>query len=155
MKKLIITRNFDTNIEKVWEAFTKPDILMKWWSPKNLICSFAKIDLKQDGIFQYCFKAEDGSQYWGRGVYQSIKSPNYISYLDTFSDEDGNPVPPKFYGIPGDEIIELLVEFSFSEVKNSTTVILTGDNIYDDTMTDQMKQGWNEMFDKLEHLLNM
>jgi uncharacterized protein YndB with AHSA1/START domain len=35
-KKLIIDRTFNAPIDKVWAAFTNPEILAKWWSPAGM-----------------------------------------------------------------------------------------------------------------------
>jgi uncharacterized protein YndB with AHSA1/START domain len=153
MKKLIIERTFKAPVEKIWEAFTNPEILKKWWSPIGMNSSFVSVDLKKGGLFRFCFQMPDGKEYWGKGVYQNITKPTFISYLDTFSDEKGNSVPPSHYGMPQKEIIESLVEFKFSEKGQDTFMCMTGDNYYEDSMTDDMTKGWNSMFDKLNQAI--
>lgn len=153
MKKLIIKRTFKAPIEKIWDAFTTPEILRKWWSPEGMINSYISVDLKKDGLFRYCFKGVDKKEYWGRGVYQKISKPNYFSYLDTFTDPECKPVPPSYFGIPGDKIIETLAEFEFTAEANNTIVTLTGENYFDEGMTEDMTKGWNSMFDKLDSIL--
>jgi len=153
MKKLIIKRTFDTPIDKIWDSFTIPELLRKWWSPEGMTSSHVSVDLKKDGLFRYCFKGMDGSEFWGRGIYQNISKPTHISYLDTFTDSMGNPVPPSHFGLPGDKIIESLVDFAFLEHENKTKMTITGDNYFDDSMSEDMTKGWNSMFDKLHSLL--
>jgi uncharacterized protein YndB with AHSA1/START domain len=33
-KKIHVIREFNAPIEKVWKAWTDPDLLEKWWGPK-------------------------------------------------------------------------------------------------------------------------
>ena len=152
MKKLVIKRTFNAPIGRIWAALTTPEILEKWWAPEGMSTSDISVVLKIGGLFRYCFVSSDNKRFWGRGEYQAINDPVYISYFDTFSDERGNSVPPSHYGMPGDEIIEALVEFKLNSHDNVTDMELVGDNYYDDVMTEEMKKGWNGMFDKLENL---
>ena len=147
-------RTFQSTVETVWSAFTDADILRRWWSPEGMECSHASVDLNRDGLFHYCFKAENGSEYWGRGVYQAISAPVYLAYIDTFSDAAGNAVAPSHYGIPGDDILPSLVEFEFTAGEGVTMMEAIMDNHYDEKLTEQFTQGWNSMFDKLASLLS-
>jgi len=115
--------------------------------------SAISVDLKKGGLFRYCFKDADGHEFWGRGIYEAINKPTYLSYMDTFTDSDGNPVPPSHFGLPGDQIVETLTEIFLSENNGKTILKLVGDNPFDATMTDEMTKGWNGMFEKLETLL--
>lgn len=153
MKNLTLERTFSAPIEKVWEALTSADILKKWWCPDGFEAPVISVDLKKGGIFGYCFKNAEGQEFWGRGVYQSIEKPHYLSWLDTFTDSKGNPVPSSHYGMPGEKIIESLVEFSLTAENGVTTMKMVGENPYDDSMLESMTSGWNGMFDKLEVLL--
>ncbi len=153
MKKLTLERLLSAPIEKVWEALTNVDKLKKWWSPTGMESSHISVDLKKGGVFRYCHRASDGKEFWGRGVYQTIEQPKFLSFLDTFTDSQGNPVPSSHYEMSGEEIIESLVEFSLTVNNGVTTMKMVGDNPYDDSMLEEMKKGWNGMFDKLEVLL--
>lgn len=153
MNKLTLERSFSAPIEKVWEALTTVDKLKKWWSPSNMESSHISVDLKKGGVFGYCHRASDDKEFWGRGIYQTIEQPKFLSWIDTFTDPQGNPVPSSYYGMSGKEIIESLVEFSLTVDNGITTMKMVGDNPYDDSMLEDMKKGWNGMFDKLEVLL--
>jgi uncharacterized protein YndB with AHSA1/START domain len=153
MTKLTLERSFSAPIEKVWEALTNEDKLKKWWSPIGMESSYISVDLKKDGVFRYCHKGSDGKEFWGRGIYQTIEQPKFLSWLDTFTDSEGNPVPSSHYGMSGEEIVEALVEFSLTADNGITTMTMVGDNPHDDSILEDMKKGWNGMFDKLEELL--
>lgn len=150
MNKLTIERIFNAPIEKVWDAFTNPEILKLWFTPPAMISSFISAELKEGGLFRYCFKMnEGGAEFWGRGIYQKIDAPNYLSYLDSFTDADGNDVPPSYFGMPGDEIVVTLAEFFFTSNDDTTILKLVGENPFGEKMTADMTEGWNGMFDNL------
>lgn len=153
MKQLTLERSFSSPREKVWEALTSADQLRKWWCPDGFEASDISVDLKQGGIFRYCFKNGEGQEFWGRGIYQSIESPKFLSWLDTFTDSEGNPVPSSHYGMSGEKIVESLVEFSLTTENGVTVMKMVGENPHDDSLLESMEKGWNGMFDKLEILL--
>ncbi|PIN68577.1 hypothetical protein COV93_08945 [Candidatus Woesearchaeota archaeon CG11_big_fil_rev_8_21_14_0_20_43_8] len=153
MKKTTIERTFYAPIEKVWQAFTVPKVLKRWWSPEGMEPTNISVDLKEGGMFRFCFKSQDQKLFCGRGTYIDISRPTKLSYLDTFSDVDGEPVPPSYFGMPGDEIIEALVEINLSQKGNKTLLNITMDNHNDETMTKDMIDGWNSMFDKLQRII--
>lgn len=153
MKKFTMERTFAAPIEKVWEALTSADKLKLWWCPTGFEAAHISVDFQKGGIFGYCFKNSTGQEFWGRGVYLEIEQPRFLSWLDTFTDANGNPVPSSHYGMAGDEIIESLVEFTLRAENGLTTMTMVGENPHDDATLEDMTQGWNGMFDKLEVLL--
>ncbi len=154
MKKLTLTRTFRAPIDEVWLAWTDAELLHKWWSPAGMHCSYMTANVQEGGRFLYCFKMDTGdTEYWGRGNYQTITEPTFLSYLDSFTDKKGIDVPPSYYDMPGDEIVESLVEINFKEDKNGTHITFTSDNPFGAKMTKDMTRGWNSMFDKLAKVL--
>lgn len=153
MEKLTLERSFSASIEKTWEALTNPEELRKWWCPLGFEAANISVDFREGGIFRYCFKNAAGQAFCGRGVYERIEKPTFLSFLDTFTDSDGNPVPSSHYGMAGQEVVESLVEFSLSSENGITTMKMVGENPHDDATLEDMAKGWNGMFDKLEALL--
>lgn len=155
MKQTTFERTFQSYYENVWEAFTDSDILKTWWAPKGMHCTHANMTLEVGGIFHYCFSTEDNlKNYWGRCMYQEISpETGLLSYWDSFADEEGNPVPPSTYGLPGDKIDELMVVFEFNDLDGTTEMKAILDNPYEGELAAQFRDGWNGMFDKLDHVL--
>lgn len=157
MEQLIIERTFDAPIEKVWDAFTNPEILKMWWAPPAMQNSFLSADVKEGGLFRYCFKMDEGGdEFWGRGIYAKLDKPNYLSYKDCFTDNEGNDVPSSYYGMTdsrSEEINEIFVEFFFSVDGEHTLLKMVGENPFDEQMTRDMTDGWNGMFNNLVNTL--
>ena len=149
-RKLIIEVDINATIEKVWEAFTNPDVLKQWFTPAAMNNNYISVDMREGGLFRYCFKMNEGdAEFWGRGIYEKITEPNYLSYRDCFTDAEGNDVPPSYFNMPGDDIVETLVEFFFTTKGEVTTLKMVGENPFDAKMTEDMTDGWNSMFDNL------
>ena len=93
---------FNAPLNKVWEAWTKPESMMKWWGPKNFTAPVIKIDLKEGGSYLYNERSPDGKDYWNTGVFKEIIPMKRIVLTNSFADADGNIVPASYYGMSGD-----------------------------------------------------
>lgn len=146
---LVVTRVFDAPRELVFEAWTQPEHLMRWWAPKNMITASCKVDLRPGGSFHYCMRAPDGMEIWGLGLYREIVAPERLVYTDMFADADGNPVPPTHYGASPEFPAETLVTITFAEQAGGTRVTLRQTVPPALKEREGMEQGWNEMLDGL------
>jgi uncharacterized protein YndB with AHSA1/START domain len=45
-QELFITRIFDAPRERVWKAWTEPELMKRWWGPKAYTSPYCKIDLR-------------------------------------------------------------------------------------------------------------
>ncbi len=46
---IVISRVFDAPREKVWDAWTKPEQVAKWWGPTGFTTPVCKIDFRVGG----------------------------------------------------------------------------------------------------------
>ena len=173
-KGLIITRIFDAVRALVWKAWTDPEMFMKWWGPKDFTCPVAKIDFKVGGKYHVAMHGPKGSEFdkdlWSTGVYKEIvpmdpSNPlraGKIVVTDSFADEKGNVVGASYYGMPGTFPMETTIIITFEEhfdklsasKKTKMTLYYPSTEGIEGTMLDNMRQGWNQSFDKLAEELS-
>jgi uncharacterized protein YndB with AHSA1/START domain len=153
--ELVIERVFDAPRELVFQAFTQPEHLMRWWGPHDWTLSYCALDLRPGGVWHYCMAGPEGEQSWRRAVFREIVPPERLVYTDTFSDADGNVVPPTRYGLSPDWPAETLATITFVERDGRTTVTLrsTGIAAAPPKEREVARQGWSESFDKLAAVL--
>jgi uncharacterized protein YndB with AHSA1/START domain len=98
-KKIHIVREFNAPIEKVWKAFTDPDLLDKWVAPKPWRAETKIWDFTVGGISLYAMIGPDGRKQWVYAKFTAIEDGSAISTMGMFCDADGNPVmdAPKSY----------------------------------------------------------
>jgi len=152
-REIVITRTFDAPRELVWEAWTEPGYLMRWWAPKGCTTPFCKVDLRPGGKFHYCMRMPEGRDIWGIGVYREIVAPSLLVYTDSFADAQGNPVPPAHYGMSASHPAETLVTVSFEEHEGKTKLTLRHGIPVSVEERKGAEQGWSEMLDRLAALL--
>lgn len=70
-RTLSLTRTFNARIETVWEAWTKPEHLAKWWG-RGMPVTIAEHDFREGGAWKYTMPMPDGSEFVSEGVYSEI-----------------------------------------------------------------------------------
>jgi uncharacterized protein YndB with AHSA1/START domain len=151
-KTLTITRTFDAPVSEVWKAWTLPDSFKKWWGPTDFTCPVAKIDLRPGGKGLACMKASDGKEYWSICTYREIVPEKKLVYQDQFSDSNGNPVSPDYYGMPGNWGKEVIVTIDLQNENGKTKMTLQHEGIPEEMKNDCI-DGWQQSFDKMERSL--
>jgi uncharacterized protein YndB with AHSA1/START domain len=48
-KKIEVTRTFYAPVEMVWEVWTNPELIKRWWGPKHYTSPVAKINFQEGG----------------------------------------------------------------------------------------------------------
>jgi len=146
---IVLTRRYEAPRTTVFEAWTDPEQLKRWWAPKDCTTPYCTVDFRRGGKFHYCMRMSDGKDIWGMGIYREIVVPERIVFTDSFADEDGNPVPPTHYGIGDDHPGETTVTVTFTEHDGVTTVTLHHALHRAFKDRDAMRQGWVDMLDRL------
>ncbi|MBI4666455.1 MAG: SRPBCC domain-containing protein [Nitrospinae bacterium] len=152
-RELVITRILDAPRDLVFKAWTDRERLLRWWAPKGFTTPSVSVDLRPGGSFNYCMRSPEGRDFWGKGQYQEIIKPLLIIYMDSFTDEKGNTVPASYYGMNPDFPQETLVTVRFIEEPGKTRLTLRHTVIGAAEELEAMRQGWNEMLDRLEELV--
>jgi uncharacterized protein YndB with AHSA1/START domain len=152
-RELLITRTFDAPIDRVWRAWTDARELKQWMGPKGFTTPVLSADVRVGGTFRICMRSPEGKDYWGTGVYREIVPKKKLVYTDSFADEKGNVVPATYYGMSPELPLEMVVTLTFEAEKGRTKVTLHHAGMPPGPDLEGATQGWNEMFDKLDKLL--
>src|SRR5690606_30557571 len=86
---ITIKREFAAERPLVWDAFTKSEMLEKWFAPKPWKAITKSMDFKEGGHWLYAMVSPEGEKHWGISVYKNIRPQ--VSYIaeDAFTDEEG------------------------------------------------------------------
>ena len=85
--------------EKVWQAWTEREHLLKWFGPQGSKIQHATLDFRVGGVFHYCMSHPNGMEMWGRWVFRIINRPDRIEFISSFSNADGEVTPAPFQGL--------------------------------------------------------
>ena len=71
-EQILITREFDAPKHLVYEAWTTPELVRRWWSGQRGEVTSAEIDLRVGGMWRYVMVAEGGFEVAFHGEYREI-----------------------------------------------------------------------------------
>ena len=156
--EFVITRTLDAPRDLVWKAWTEPDRLTRWFSPKGFTNLTSRVDLRVGGTFHYGLRMPDGGEMWGKFNYREVVPPERLVYVMHFSDAEGgvtrHPMAPTWplktlctttLEAQGDKTLLTVRAVPFEATEEEIRTFEAG--------RDSMKGGWGGTFDQLEAYL--
>ncbi len=150
---VIIETIFDAPVEKVWQVWTEPASIQKWWGPKHYTAPVIQNDLRVGATFLYAMKSSKNQTTWNTGRYTEIVLHERIVSKMSFSDETGTAITAEKAGLPGNWRDEMTVIVDFTPRGQRTHVKVQEDGI-PLLMSLFAKMGWEQQFVKIEKILN-
>jgi uncharacterized protein YndB with AHSA1/START domain len=139
--EIVLTRVFDAPRHLVFEAFSKPELLKRWFGPRGWSLVVCEVDLRVGGGFRFVLRSLDGKEMGMRGVYCEITPPERSVHMESFDDYPGeSQVTAAFVEQGGNTTLTATVLYPSREVRDA--VIQSG-----------MEHGAAESYDKLAELL--
>jgi len=90
-RELVITRIFDAPRHLVFQAWTEPDRVARWWGPQGFVTTYWDMDIRPGGTFRVCMRSPTGAEHWKQGVYREIVEPERLVFSFAWEDADGKP----------------------------------------------------------------
>jgi uncharacterized protein YndB with AHSA1/START domain len=88
---MTVTAEFDAGAERVWEMWSDPRQLERWWGPPSHPATFVDHDFAAGGRAAYFMTGPDGTKYHGWWRFEEIDPPARLRFEDGFADDEGNP----------------------------------------------------------------
>ncbi|HEX8551718.1 MAG TPA: SRPBCC family protein [Abditibacteriaceae bacterium] len=83
-REFVMTRLFDAPRELVWDAWTKPEHIARWWGCNESKVTSCEIDLQPGGKWRNVLQMPDGSECGFQGVYLEIDAPKRLVHTFIF-----------------------------------------------------------------------
>ena len=142
-RELVVTRTVNGPARIVFEAWTKPDLLKRWWAPKSLGMSFlsCEADVRTGGTYRFVFghaSLEQPMAFFGR--YIEVMPHSRLVWTNDEGDEG-----------------EVVTTVTFEQRGGKTLVVIRDLYPSKQALDDAMASGaisWNdESFVQLDELL--
>jgi uncharacterized protein YndB with AHSA1/START domain len=120
-EQILITREFDAPKHLVYEAWTTPELVKRWWSGGRGAVTVAEIDLRVGGSWRYVLIAAGGFQVGFHGEYREIVPNERIVSTEVYEAmPDGDPAvnTVTFTEVDGRTTLSLLTEVTTKEVRD-------------------------------------
>jgi uncharacterized protein YndB with AHSA1/START domain len=156
--EFVIARTFEAPIQRMWDAWTKPEQFGRWFGPKGVEVTPQVFDFRVGGRVHASMKGPDGSVSWALQQYCEIVEPSRLVWEQGFANAEGEYVPAPF---PMAFPLRLLTTVVLEEQGNATLLTLTWDPIEASdeevdsfiSIMSSMTGGWTGTFDQLEAFL--
>jgi len=94
---IYVTREFAADLDLVWDAFTKAEILDQWMSPQPWRIQTKEMDFREGGRWLYAMVApESAPTRWSLAEFLKIQPKSSFTTKNSFSDENGNHIDTGF-----------------------------------------------------------
>lgn len=87
---MTLTAEVAAPVERLWDAFTDPRQLERFWGPPGYPATFTAFDLVVGGRAQYRMTSPRCERYHGVWEFLEIDRPGTLTVLDSFADENGD-----------------------------------------------------------------
>jgi uncharacterized protein YndB with AHSA1/START domain len=142
-REIVMTRTFDAPRQRIFDAFTKPELLKRWLGPGAMEMTTCEIDLRVGGAYRWVWRLGNGKLMGMGGVFREVVPNERLVATEKFDEA--------WY--PG----EGTVTQAFSEAGGKTTVKTTlryeSREARDGVLKTPMQHGIAESYGKLDALL--
>ena len=140
-REVVLTRVFNAHKQLVYDAFSKPELLKRWFGPRGWSLVECEVDHRLGGGFRFVLQGPDGEKMGMRGSYVELDPPTRSVHKESFD------------GYPG----ESQVSSTFTEEDGKTTLTATvtypSKDVRDAVLQSGMEHGAAESYDRLAELL--
>ena len=95
-KTIHITREFAADLDLVWDAFTKPEILVQWTAPKPYKAYIKEMNFEEGGRCLTAMISPENVYHWSLAEYTNIAPKTSFTSKNSFCDENGVTLNNKF-----------------------------------------------------------
>jgi uncharacterized protein YndB with AHSA1/START domain len=140
-EQILITREFDAPRHLVYEAWTTPELVKRWWSGRRGEVTSVEIDLRVGGTWRYVMVANEGFEVAFHGEFREIVPNERIVSTEVYE------------GFPEGEALDTL---TLTEADGRTTLTIlvqhTSKEHRDAHIDSGMEVGMQEAMDLLEQV---
>lgn len=139
---ILMTRVFDAPRRLVWDAMTKPELIRRWYGPRDHEVIVCEVDLRVGGAWRNVSRTPDGKEVAFSGVYKEITPHGHLVNTEIFEEYPDVPslVTTTLIERDGKTTMQLLASYPSKDVRD--LVLQTG-----------MEHGAAESYDRLNELL--
>lgn len=134
---LVLARIYDAPRERVYAAWTDPNLLITFLGPGNVKAGDIDMEVRIGGGYRLVMVQEDGERMPVRGVYRDVRPPERLSMTWVWEEDD-----------PADEH-ETLLTLEFFDRGGKTELVLTHEQFARGESRTGHERGWTAILDQL------
>jgi uncharacterized protein YndB with AHSA1/START domain len=83
-RELVLTRIINAPRQKLFRAWTEPELLMRWFAPLPYTTPHAELDVRPGGANLVVMRGPDGNEFPNRGVYLEVVANERLVFTDAY-----------------------------------------------------------------------
>ena len=140
--RLQVSKTIKASRSRTFEAWTRPEQLMKWFGPGQMLPTETTVDLRPEGIFRFVIA----------GLSPRTGQDMTITFTGTFREVVPDERLSFDWAVAGDPGDPTFVTVEFKDAVGGTEVVLTQEKIPNADLLNRNRFGWGGMLDKLAAL---
>lgn len=144
---LVIERELDVPVERLWHAWTTADHLKQWFSPAPMTTPVAELDVRPGGVFRAVMRSPEGTEFDNTGCYLDVVTHERLVWTSAL----GANFRPVEAGVP--YTAALLFEPTTTGTKYTAIAMHATKEIRDQHDAMGFLHGWNTVLDQLVALV--
>lgn len=136
MTDVVLERQLDHPIAKVFTFLTDPDLVMQWWGPDYVVARRGQVDFTKPGPWELIMDIEEGRTVHVSGEITEVDPPNSIAYTWAWHRPDGRGH-------------ESNVRVALKSHGSGTMLTLTHSNLPEEDQQGH-KEGWTSTLNNLQ-----
>ena len=138
---IVLRRTYRAPRERVFAAWTDPEIAARFFSPGETKATDIQMDVKKGGTYSITMISPELGRLVVRGTYREVKVPERL--VMTWRWEEDNPA----------EEYDSLLTLDFNEHNGETELVLTHEKLASVESRDRHEEGWTMIVDQLAAVL--
>jgi uncharacterized protein YndB with AHSA1/START domain len=149
-REIVIARTFNGPARIVFDAWTRPELVSRWWAPRSLGVSIVSCDadVRRGGRYRYVLLHRTGSEFAFSGEYTEVTPHSRLAYTQIFEPTAGGATPGE---------VGILITVTFDERDGKTHLVsrtvCPSKDVRDAIIASGMEHGMRETMDQLEELV--
>jgi uncharacterized protein YndB with AHSA1/START domain len=151
-RTLTITARFDAPIGRVWQVWSDPRQLERWWGPPMYPATVTEHDLAPGGTVNYYMTGPEGERHGGWFRVRAVDPPHNLELDAGVADDDGSPVS---------DTITAVIRVALSELADgggtqmTITTAWASDEAMEQMLATGMDAGMTAAVGQLDELLGL
>jgi uncharacterized protein YndB with AHSA1/START domain len=142
-REIVLTRTFDAPRRLVFDAWTRPELLMRWFGARGWHLVRCEVDLRVGGAWRFVSRGPGGTEMGQGGTYREVVPFDRLVYTELFDDQS----------YPGESLVTHVFLERAGRTTVTSTVLFASPQGRDTVLRYPMKRGVGEAYDRLSDLL--
>ena len=138
---LVIRRTYDVPPERVFQAWTTPELAKQFIGPNEVAAPEIDMDVRNGGTYRIVMQMADGERWTVGGVYREVRAPHYLQMTWRWKEDD-----------PSEER-DTLLTLEFNPLNGGTEMVLTHEQLASEESRAGHARGWEAIADQLAKVL--